>query len=75
MAVPENPARGERQSKEYGLGVLGSQELFLELVPLYFHYIHNIAHTIFHEPSFMRRLKDGSASMIHVYAMCALAAR
>lgn len=74
-AVPENITRDGRQVKEHGLGVLGSQELFLELVPLYFYYIHNIAHTIFHEPSFMRRLQDGRASMIHVYAMCALAAR
>lgn len=75
LAVLENVTRYERQSKEHGLGVLDSQELFLELVPLYFHYIHNIAHTIFHEPSFMRRLQVGRASMIHVYATCALAAR
>jgi hypothetical protein len=54
---------------------MGSQELFSELVSLYFHYIHNIAHTVFHEPSFMRRLQDGTVSMIHVYAICALAAR
>lgn len=69
-AVLENVTRYERQSKEHGLGVLDSQGLFLELVPLYFHYIHNIAHTIFHEPSFMRRLQDGRVSMIHVYAVC-----
>jgi hypothetical protein len=38
-AVPENSTRERRQVKEHGLGVLSSQELFLELVPLYF-YLH-----------------------------------
>lgn len=74
-AVLENVTRYERRSKERGLGILASQELFPELVPLYFHYSRNIAHTIFHEPGFMRRLQDGRAFMIHVYAMCALTAR
>ncbi|KAF9894126.1 hypothetical protein FE257_009099 [Aspergillus nanangensis] len=73
--LANNVARDGRETQENGIGAFGSQELFLEMVPLYFYHIHNIAHTIFHEPSFMRRLQDGSASMIHVYAMCALAAR
>jgi hypothetical protein len=51
------------------------REVLLELVPLYFQYVHNIAHTIFHEPSFMQRLQEGKVSMTPVYAMCALAAR
>ncbi|KAL4939200.1 hypothetical protein BDV06DRAFT_39076 [Aspergillus oleicola] len=54
---------------------LASRQLFTELVHLYFRYIHDIPHTIFHEPTFMRRLNDGTAPMIHIYAMCALAAR
>ncbi|KAJ5989307.1 C6 transcription factor [Penicillium waksmanii] len=58
-----------------GRAALDSPELFVELVSLYFNYIHNIAHSVFHEPSFMRRLKHGNASLVHVYAMCALAAR
>ncbi|OOQ85328.1 putative C6 transcription factor [Penicillium brasilianum] len=64
-----------RRDEDHVLGVFGSSDLVLELVPLYFQYVHNIAHTIFHEPSFMDRLREGKASMTHVYAMCALAAR
>ncbi|KAL4798491.1 hypothetical protein BDV19DRAFT_377018 [Aspergillus venezuelensis] len=52
-----------------------SRQLSIELVSLYFHYIHDIPHTIFHEPTFMRRINDGTAPMVHIYAMCALAAR
>ncbi|RDW58946.1 putative C6 transcription factor [Aspergillus mulundensis] len=62
--VPETP-----------LGELASRELCAELVQLYFRFIHDIAHTIFHEPTFLRRLYDGTAPMIQVYAMCGLAAR
>lgn len=57
------------------LRILGSRELFGELVPLYFRFIHNIAHTMFHVPSFMHRLNEGNACRVHVLAMCALAAR
>lgn len=46
-----------------------------ELVSLYFRFVHNIAHTLFHEASFIRRLNEGRAPMLHVHAMCALAAR
>ncbi|KAL3464516.1 hypothetical protein BJX64DRAFT_92198 [Aspergillus heterothallicus] len=57
------------------LGVFASRELWAELVRIYFRFIHDIPHTIFHEPSFLRRLDDATASPIHIYAMCALAAR
>ncbi|KAF7619014.1 hypothetical protein AFLA_000654 [Aspergillus flavus NRRL3357] len=30
---------------------------------------------MFHEPSFMHHMREGTASMKHVYGMCALAAR
>lgn len=64
-----------QREEDNRLGVFGSRELLLELVPLYFQYVHNIAHTIFHEPSFMKRLQQGKAPLMQVYAMCALAAR
>ncbi|KAL4972417.1 hypothetical protein BDW66DRAFT_162904 [Aspergillus desertorum] len=51
------------------LGGLASQEICFELVQLYFRFIHDIAHTIFHEPTFLRRLYDGTAPMIQVYAI------
>ncbi|KAJ0415365.1 hypothetical protein BJY00DRAFT_266062 [Aspergillus carlsbadensis] len=57
------------------LEVLASRDLCVELVQTYFRFIHDIPHTIFHEPSFLRRLNDGTAPTVHVYAMCALAAR
>ncbi|KAB8276801.1 hypothetical protein BDV30DRAFT_224126 [Aspergillus minisclerotigenes] len=54
---------------------LKTHEVLHELVGLYFRHIHNIAHTMFHEPSFMHHMREGTASMKHVYGMCALAAR
>lgn len=46
-----------------------------ELAVLYFRFIHNVMNTIFHSASFMRRLSEGSASKIVIYAICALSAR
>ncbi|KAL2840423.1 hypothetical protein BJY01DRAFT_218545 [Aspergillus pseudoustus] len=72
------PSPGPHQppaALEGPLGVLASREVCVELVQIYFRFIHDIPHTIFHEPSFLRRLNDGTASTIHIYAMCALAAR
>ncbi|EAW06430.1 putative C6 transcription factor [Aspergillus clavatus NRRL 1] len=57
------------------LYLLATPVLFQELVALYFRFIHNVAHTLFHEASFLRLLIEGRASLIHVHAMCALAAR
>ena len=51
------------------------QELFHELTPLYFRYIHNVAHTMFHEASYMRQFHERKAPPILVYAMYALAER
>ncbi|KAL6238323.1 hypothetical protein BDW75DRAFT_201524 [Aspergillus navahoensis] len=57
------------------LGGLASREIWVELVQLYFRFIHDIAHTIFHEPTYLLRLYNGTAPMTQIYAMCALAAR
>ncbi|KAL4983693.1 hypothetical protein BDW68DRAFT_194215 [Aspergillus falconensis] len=54
---------------EVPLGGLASREIWVELVHLYFRFIHDIAHTVFHEPTFLRRLYDGTAPMIQVYAI------
>jgi hypothetical protein len=51
------------------------QELYHELTPFYFRYIHNVAHTMIHEASFMHQLHEGKAPPILVYAMYTLAAR
>ncbi|KAL4738790.1 hypothetical protein BDV11DRAFT_188892 [Aspergillus similis] len=63
------------EAPEAPLGGLASPDIWVELVQLYFRFIHDIAHTIFHEPSFLCRFYDGTAPMVQVYAMCALAAR
>ncbi|KAI9924929.1 hypothetical protein MW887_006335 [Aspergillus wentii] len=65
----------EAQREPPRVEIVLTNELALELVSIYFRYIHNVAHTLFHEASFMMRLKQGRAFMVHVYAMCALAAR
>ncbi|PLB50586.1 hypothetical protein P170DRAFT_381458 [Aspergillus steynii IBT 23096] len=72
---PPNGLVGSSQLTERSPSVDRSRELLYELVPLYFRFIHNIAHTMFHVPSFMRRLNEGKAFMVHIHAMCALAAR
>ncbi|KAK2015227.1 fungal-specific transcription factor [Colletotrichum eremochloae] len=46
-----------------------------ELVELYFSYIHDQLHSLFHRPSFMRDLHEGTAPLVLVYGMMALSAR
>ncbi|KAJ5313056.1 hypothetical protein N7508_003886 [Penicillium antarcticum] len=57
------------------MSVQTGHELYHELTPLYFRYIHNVAHTMFHEANFMHRLYESKAPPILVYAMYSLAAR
>ncbi|KAL4916145.1 hypothetical protein BDW62DRAFT_109510 [Aspergillus aurantiobrunneus] len=72
---PTAESRGPSDASKDPLGGLASREIWVELVHLYFRFIHDIPHTIFHVPTFLRRVDDGTAPMLHVYAMCALAAR
>ena len=51
------------------------QSLAAELVQLYFDYVHDQFHTLFHQPSFMEDLENGKAHPILVYGMMALSAR
>jgi hypothetical protein len=59
-------------SQEAGLP---DQTLCTELVQLYFNYVHDQFHTLFHPPSFMESLSQGKAPPILVYGMMALSAR
>lgn len=59
-------------SQEAGLA---DQSLCTELVQLYFNYVHDQFHTLFHPPSFMESLLQGKAPPILVYGMMALSAR
>lgn len=52
-----------------------SDALRIELASLYFRYIHNVAHSMFHEISFMRQIYDNKAPTLLVYLMAALSAR
>lgn len=49
--------------------------LTFELVELYFKYIHDQFHSLFHRPSFILDLHQGNAPTVIVYAMMALSAR
>ncbi|CRK08648.1 hypothetical protein BN1723_008993 [Verticillium longisporum] len=49
--------------------------LCFELVELYFKYIHDQLHSLFHRPSFMLDLHEGTAPLVLVYGMMALSAR
>lgn len=53
----------------------GDRALKVELVELYFKYIHDQFHSLFHRPSFMLDLEQGTAPPVIVYAMMALSAR
>ncbi|KAG7140369.1 putative transcriptional regulatory protein like [Verticillium longisporum] len=44
-------------------------------VELYFKYIHDQLHSLFHRPSFMLDLHGGTAPLVLVYGMMALSAR
>ncbi|KAL2759326.1 hypothetical protein ACRALDRAFT_2094899, partial [Sodiomyces alcalophilus JCM 7366] len=55
--------------------VVQDKALCFELVELYFKYIHDQLHSLFHRPSFMLDLHEGTAPLILVYGMLALSAR
>ena len=46
-----------------------------ELVDLYFTYMHDTQHALFHRPTFIMEQRQGRAPLYLVYAMMALAAR
>ncbi|KAL5358334.1 hypothetical protein BJX96DRAFT_39710 [Aspergillus floccosus] len=52
-----------------------SRDLQAELVSLYFRFIHNVAHTLFHEIRFMRSVHAEKEPTLLVYFMSALSAR
>lgn len=64
-----------RPAKPQRSPLVTTPTVLLELVSLYFRFVHNVAHTLFHEASFIRRFNEGRASLLHVHAMCALSAR
>jgi hypothetical protein len=55
--------------------IVQDKSLTFELVELYFKYIHDQFHSLFHRPSFMLDLHQGTAPLVIVYAMMALSAR
>ncbi|KAL0942717.1 C6 transcription factor [Colletotrichum truncatum] len=54
---------------------VADKALCFELVELYFKYIHDQLHSLFHRPSFMLDLHEGTAPLVLVYGMMALSAR
>jgi Fungal specific transcription factor domain. len=54
---------------------LPTKSLCAELVQLYFDYVHDQFHTLFHPPSFVEEMNRGQAPRILLYGMMALSAR
>lgn len=52
-----------------------SRSLCAELVKLYFDYVHDQFHSLFHQPSFEKEMARGEAPRILLYGMMALSAR
>jgi hypothetical protein len=52
-----------------------TQSLCAELVKLYFDYVHDQFHSLFHQPSFEKDMAQGKAPKILLYGMMALSAR
>ncbi|KAF5507518.1 putative transcriptional regulatory protein [Colletotrichum aenigma] len=57
------------------VAAVSDKALCFELVELYFKYIHDCLHSLFHRPSFMLDLHEGTAPLALVYGMMALSAR
>lgn len=62
-------------SKQIDNCPLPTKSLCAELVQLYFDYIHDQFHTLFHPPSFVEDINRGQAPRILIYGMMALSAR
>lgn len=54
---------------------LPDQPLCTDLVQLYFDYVHDKFHSLFHRPSLMEDILRGEAPEILIYGMLALSAR
>ncbi|KAL4888461.1 hypothetical protein BDV59DRAFT_196505 [Aspergillus ambiguus] len=78
--MPSTPKSSDRQ-KESGSNqdplqcLRVSRDFRIELVSLYFRFIHNVAHSLFHEISFMRSIYEERESTLLVLFMAALSAR
>lgn len=55
--------------------VVQDKSICFELVDLYFKYIHDQLHSLFHRPSFVQDLQDDAAPLVLVYGMMAMSAR
>ena len=60
------------ESEKY---TLPDQSLCTELVQLYFDYVHDKFHSLFHRPSLMEDLRRGQAPDNLIFGMLALSAR
>lgn len=76
---PSSDAVTRRSSTPLKQGIQSSQSpaqsLCAELVQLYFDYVHDQFHSLFHQPSFEKDMVRGKAPRILLYGMMALSAR
>ncbi|KAK6382131.1 hypothetical protein LTS17_004016 [Exophiala oligosperma] len=74
--VSPKPSSDYDQDRAMSLGVqLPPMQLCLELVDLYFRYIHDLFHSLFHRPSLMQDVIDGTIPKVILFAIISLSAR
>lgn len=82
--IPKTPASVSDKStpvsrsdalSESEVCTLPDQPLCADLVKLYFDYVHDKFHSLFHRPSLMEDMLQGEAPEILIYGMLALSAR
>ncbi|KAA8912786.1 fungal-specific transcription factor domain-containing protein [Sphaerosporella brunnea] len=69
------PLRDPTVDSDDGSHALPSKELQEHLAEVFFDYVYGQPYFLLHKPSFMRRLKGGTAPPILVLAICAVSAR
>lgn len=72
---PEMGLSGQKTKRELSTSAVPDLSLQLELVNLYFDYVHDQFHSLFHPPTFREDVECRRAPLVIVYAMMALSAR
>lgn len=75
LPVPTNDVPSDSLGSVQGADPIPDIELQVELVGLYFDYIHDQFHSIFHPPTMTELVRRGKAPTILVLGMMALSAR
>lgn len=73
---PDGGFHERQEGRDRGdVSTLADLALQVDLVNLYFDYVHDQFHSLFHHPTFREDVKQRRAPLVIVYAMMALSAR